>query len=601
MTQSASRWALLSPGRLYRTFWQYSAADRHAVIGFMALLVAAQLLKLAIPYLAGRAVDMMQSTADDALYAAGWDMALIFAVSAASWVLHGPGRVIERFVAIRVHQRFAERAYAATASLPLGWHEEHHSGETIENLQKATTALFNFVQAQFFYLQNAVSLVGPLAALLLISRPAGAVMMAGYVGIALVLMRVDGSMIRLYREENRARARYTAALVDCLGNIETVLTLRLQGPTRRLLNDRLAAVAAPLRGNVILNEAKWCAVDLFNSGLRAGLAVLYVWLAWRQGAALPLGGAVMVYQYAQQAGDVLTNMAAQYQSFVTLQTDFTSVDHILATAPPTEEASVSPLWREIRVADLQFTYPASHRPGPALDGISLHLRRGARIALIGENGSGKSTLLRALAGLRPTDHARFTVDGVLHPELGNLGSIALLAPQSPEIFEGTIAHNLTFGIEHDAAAVQRACDIALFSPVLRVLPQGLDTNITERGLNFSGGQKQRLALARAVLAAEGRSLLLLDEPTSSLDPATEARVYANLLAAFPDACIVSSLHRLHLLDRFDEVVLMKDGRIADSGSPDDLLARSPLLHELWHRHSGASQHQDALDLTIGSF
>ena len=272
MTQSAARWSFLSTGRLYRIFWQYSSADRPAVIGCMIMLVMAQVLKLAIPYLAGRAIEMLQSEADDALRAAAWDMALIFIVLVVSWVFHGPGRIIERFVAIRVQQRFAERLYATTTALPLGWHEQHHSGETIENVQKATTAVSNFAQAQFIYLQNAVSLVGPVAALLLLSLPGGLLMLAAYIVIGVVLIRFDVTMIRLAREENRARARYAAALVDCLGNIETVLTLRLQEPTRRLIRQRLDAVAAPLRGTIALTEAKWCAVELFNSGIRTGLA-----------------------------------------------------------------------------------------------------------------------------------------------------------------------------------------------------------------------------------------------------------------------------------------------------------------------------------------
>jgi ATP-binding cassette, subfamily B, bacterial len=586
MTQSAARWAFLNPGRLYRTFWQYSSADRSAVIGYMAMLVTAQLLKLAIPYLAGRAVEMLQSEADGALRAAAWDMALIFVVSMASWIFHGPGRIIERFVAIRVQQRFAQRLYARTTALPLGWHEKHHSGETIENVQKATSAVFNFAQAQFIYLQNAISLVGPVAALLFLSLPAGLLMLAGYAVIGVVLIRFDATMIRLARAENRARAHYAAALVDCLGNIETVLTLRLQEPTRRLIRQRLDAVAAPLRGAIVLTEAKWCAVELFNSGIRTGLAVLYVWLAWRHGSPLPLGGAVMVYQYAQQAGDVITNMAVHYQSFVTQQADLQSVDHIAGSAQGMEGAVVSPAWREIRIDDLQFTYLTRRGARPTLDRVCLRLRRGVRIALIGENGSGKSTLLRVLAGLRSADHVRFVIDGAPRPDLGDLGSITLLAPQMPEIFAGTIEHNLTFGIDRDAVAVRRACDVAQFTPVIEVLPDGLSTDIRERGVNFSGGQKQRLALARAVLAAEGRSLLLLDEPTSSLDAASEAQVYDNLFAAFPDACIVSSLHRLHLLNRFDEIVLMKDGRLVDTGSPADLLARSPLVQALWHRYGG---------------
>ncbi|HEX7969443.1 MAG TPA: ABC transporter ATP-binding protein [Stellaceae bacterium] len=584
MATSAPEQAGKKPG-LYRTLWHYADRDRRRVVLFMTMLILAQLMKLAIPYLSGAAVEAMQSKGNEALATAGWDMALIFIACVASWALHGPARVLERFIAIRIRERFADALYVKVTGLPLDWHEHHHSGDTIERVQKAGSALFGFAQNQFVYLQNAVSLIGPIAAIFLLSVPTGFAALSSYTLIALVLVRFDRVMIRLNREQNRAQAHYAAALVDCLGNIATVLTLRLAEPTRRLVAARLGAVFAPLRSSIVLNEAKWCAIDLLNNGIRCGLVVLYVWLAWRQGQAVLLGSAVMVFQYAQQVGGVVGNMAGNYQDLVGYQTDLRGTDDIAAaTARPASTAALPPAWREIRVERLSFTYPGKRRQRTGLREVSLTLRRGERIALVGESGSGKSTLLRVLAGLYRAERASFAIDGEARPFLADLGAIATLAPQDPEIFAGTIQHNLTLGIDYDAATISRACELAVFTPVIEALPAGLATEIAERGLNLSGGQKQRLAVARAILAARCSSLLLLDEPTSSLDPATEAHVYANLLGAAPDACIVSSVHRLHLLDRFDRVVLMADGRILDVGPAAELLEREPHFRELWRRY-----------------
>jgi len=339
----------------------------------------------------------------------------------------------------------------------------------------------------------------------------------------------------------------------------------------------------------VLNEAKWCMVDLLNNGIRCGLVVLYVWLAWRHGEAVLLGSAVMVFQYAQQVGGVVGNMAGNYQDLVGYQTDLRSTDVITdATARAASAAAPPASWREIHVDHLAFAYRGNRRGHAALRDISLTLRRGERIALVGDSGSGKSTLLRVLAGLYRADGARFVVDGKPRPNIDDLGGVATLAPQDPEVFAGSVAHNLTLGIEYDAAVIRHACDLAVFTPVVDCLPAGLATEIAERGLNLSGGQKQRLAVARAILAARRSSLILLDEPTSSLDPATEAEIYDNLFAALGDACIVSSLHRLHLLERFDRVVLMAEGRILDVGTAAELLVHNPHFGELWRRYGGGT-------------
>jgi ABC-type multidrug transport system fused ATPase/permease subunit len=563
-------------GALYRAMWRYAAGDRWRLVLFMAMLAGAALVKLAIPYYTGAAVTAVQASD---LAAAGRDMALIFGVALVAWALHGPGRTIERAVGLGLRERYADALYGKATRLPLSWHEYNHSGSTIRRIDKSGAALYGFAEHQFVYLQNFISLVGPLVALFLISVPTGMTALLGYSLIAVVLVRFDRVMLRFNRVQNRAERRYGAALVDGLGNVGTVLALRLEGPVRRHLARRMSAIFAPLRRNIVMNETKWFVVDILNNAIRCGLAVLYVWLAFRHGGALVLGNAVMVFQYAQQAGGVVSNMAGNYQDLVTWEGDLGLAAPLLAAAEPVrQEASVPEHWRTIRVEGLSFAYGGG-RSENGIASLDLTLDRGARIALVGDSGAGKTTLLRVLAGLYPPDAGCFAIDGQIAP-LTHLGSIATLVPQDPEIFAGTIGHNITLGVEHSFEDIGQACDIAGFSPVLARLPFGLATNIAERGVNLSGGQKQRLSVARGILAARSSSLLLLDEPTSSLDPKTEARVYETLLAAFPDACIVSAIHRLHLLPRFDAVAFMADGRIAAFGTVDHVMAAEPRFRTL---------------------
>jgi len=567
-----------SVGNLYAALWRHAEGRRGKVVLFVVLLVMAQVVRLTIPWFFGEAVNALQARGMEGIAQARNDLLLMLAAVGVAWTMHGPARIVERFTALVVRERFADALHVKALALPVRWHEQHHSGETLHRMTRATSSLAQFAQSQFIYLQNTVSVLGPIAALFLVSRPTGAAAMAGYAAIGFFVVRIDSVMVRLVREENRAERRYNSALVDCLGNIATVLTLRLQEPMRKMLRSRLVEVFAPLRRNIVFNEVKWGGIDLLNGGMRTGLVALYAWLDFRQRGTISVGTAVMVHQYSQQVGNVVANMAMHWNDLVRQKTEVADVDPIFSSpARSLEVAAVPEPWREIRVEGVRFVHPRAGSGRPALDDVSVELRRGRRIALIGVSGAGKSSLLRVLAGLVDAEQVSITVDGAFQPHLKHLGAVSVLLPQDPAVFESSVRENVTMGLPYRQGEVERACDLAGFSSVIAQLPQGWSTLISERGVNLSGGQKQRLALARALLAAKDAGLVLLDEATSSVDASTEAEIYDRLMSAFAGACIVSSVHRLHLLARFDTVLLMEHGRIVDSGTLDEVKQRRPEL------------------------
>ena len=241
----------------------------------------------------------------------GW-VGTIVGMYLACWVFHGPGRVIERTVAIGVRRTLTDELYARLSAAPLGWHETRHSAELAHRVSQASHALANFTQNQFIYLQNTVNLIGPMVALLLVSWTIGALSASGLLAIGMTIVAFDRVLTRLAVRENEGERRYAALLHDCLSNVSSVLSLRLQRSTRRLLSVRLNGVFEPLRRNISLTEWKWCAVDLLTVMLTWSLVLAYAWEASSRGA-LMLGGVFMVYQYAQQAGSVIGSLAANLQ------------------------------------------------------------------------------------------------------------------------------------------------------------------------------------------------------------------------------------------------------------------------------------------------
>ncbi|MCI3207972.1 MULTISPECIES: ABC transporter ATP-binding protein [Pandoraea] len=556
---------------LYRALWRHAQGVRAHLLGAAGLLSAAQLLRLTMPWLAAQAINALQQ--GDMTAAGRWIVCLV-GIYLLSWLVHGPGRILERNVGVRVRVRLADQLYARIAAAPLAWRDGRHSGELQHRVVQSSRALSDFAQNQFGYLQSAFNFVGPIVALALLSRTSGIIAVTGYVVIAVIILRFDRVLMQLARAENDAERRYAAALLDFVGNAGTVIGLRLQAASRKLLGHRMGAVMVPLRRTVTVNEGKWFAVDILGMGLTWILVVVYVLQSREPGQAVMLGTVFMIYQYAQQAATVVGAMASNFQSFARMHTDYGSAEPIWA-APGDPDAEVPAVvtdtpWETLALRHVSWQYADDARGG--LRGVDLVLRRGSRVALIGPSGGGKSTLLRTLAGLYLPQSGELLCDGKA-TDWPALRTLATLIPQEAEVFEASVEENLTFGEPADAQALTAAVHAGVFDDVLQHLPDGLSSTLNERGSNLSGGQRQRLALSRGALAAQGSSLLLLDEPTSALDPLAEGRVFDRMYAAFPTACIVASVHRPSLLERFDTIVVMEGGRVVDAGPRDEVLTR----------------------------
>jgi ABC-type multidrug transport system fused ATPase/permease subunit len=602
---------------LLRTAWRYARQQRGRYLLVYALFGLANVVYALNPLLYGWFINEVQHKGTGVLTDAWLYAGAFVGLRALGWAFHGPARVMERQLAFVVSRNYLDALYHQALHLPVQWHQDHHSGATINRLRKAYEALRDFFQNGFVYLNAIAKFVFSFGAMVYFSPLFGAV----GVGLGLltvwVIFKFDKPFIQSLDEVNEREHVVTSTLFDSLSNIVTVITLRLEKRLQISLMDKVAAIAAPFRRNVVVNEYKWFSADMLVGLIYAVMVVGYVGQHYTPGRLFALGGLVTLLGYVNQFTSVFTDVAFQYTEIVRFNTHVQTARHI-TDAYATQHRSPRVLgasdaldehWRELHLKNLSFShreaaprFQSENRPprelgASGLHGLNLRIHRGERIAFIGESGSGKSTLLALLRGLYDAEPgAEVRVDGALQPDLSGIAGAVTLFPQEPEIFENTIGYNITLGLPFSEEDIARACRVAHFDEVVRRLPDGLQSNIQEKGVNLSGGQKQRLALARGVLAARGSDLVLMDEPTSSVDPKTELKIYERMFEEFEGKAVLSSLHRLHLLTLFDYVYVLENGRIVDEGTFEKLRFGSPVFQELW-RHQ--EQHPRQVEAVMG--
>ncbi|PHK97541.1 ABC transporter [Neolewinella marina] len=570
-----------------RTSWAYARGLRGRYLLIYAMFTCVNLLASLQPIIFGYFINYLQEERGDLITAAWiYGGAYMFLILG-GWAFQWPARLMERRMAYEISRRLLMETYDRVVRLPLDWHRQHHSGDTINRTRKAYEALKNFFDNGFVYFQTLVRMLFSIVAIIWFSALFGGV--AGAVGILIVLtvLAFDRPIIAATQETNERENDLLAGLTDNLGNIITVTTLRLGRQTSKQIDRRLKAVWPPFLRNTQLNEQKWFATGVLIGLMYVVIVIGYVYQNYVPGEVFLVGGLVTLIGYVNQFSNMFNALTGQYNTVIRLRADLAAIDpitqayqrHSRPALPPGTPINRS--WRELGINNLTFTYATATEESRGLTDIHLRLGRGQRIAFIGPSGSGKTTLLYNLRGLYPPDTLQVTFDGQPAGSPAQLYEQTTLIPQSPEIFEETILQNLTMGIQRKPQALEQAIHLAALEDVVSSAEQGLATWLSEGGANLSGGQRQRLSIARGLLAAESSTLLLLDEPTSSLDPESEVLVYQRIFDAYPDRTIVSTLHRLHLLREFDYIYYLEEGRIVSQGTLDTLLARSEAFRRMW--------------------
>ena len=329
---------------------------------------------------------------------------------------------------------------------------------------------------------------------------------------------------------------------------------------------------------------------IVDSVLAVGTAVL-VFLGAKHviSGQLTIGELTVFLAYLREMYAPIQTMSQNFAELSSARAGLDRVFSVLDVQADIQDAPgaipLPPVRGEVRLEHVTFGYDEDR---PVLRAINLEIRPGERLALVGRTGAGKSTLASLVLRFFDPQVGRVTIDGydLRQVTLASLRPQITLMLQDPILFHTTVTENIAFGADLPFEKVQEAARRAEAEPFILALPQGYDTVLGEDGADLSGGQRQRLALARALLREA--PIVILDEPTSSLDLGTEALVWQNVEALLQGKTSIVIAHRLSTARQAHRIAVMEDGRIVEIGSHQELVRAGGVYAQLWARHSAGA-------------
>ncbi|MFG1673648.1 ABC transporter ATP-binding protein [Micromonospora sp. NPDC049282] len=552
-------------------------AHRGPLAAVVAIIVASSIIAMASPFLLRTVIDRALPERDLTLLA--WLVAAMVAVAAVTAVLGVAQTWISTRVGQEVMHRLRTDVFAHLQRQSIGFFVRTRTGEVqsritndIGGMQAVVTSTATSIAA------NLTTVVATTVAMLALSWRLTLVSVL-VLPPALWLTR---RVARLRREITARRQRELADLTVTIEEGLSVSGVRLAKTlgTGAALVDRFTASSARLVDLELRSElaGRWrmAAMTIVFAAIPA---VIYL------GAGLPgTAGTLTIgtlVAFTALQGNLFRPLMGLLNVGVTLTASlalfariFEYLDLPVEVAEPARPASLDParVRGHLRVEDVTFSYPGSDTA--ALAGVSLDVPAGTSLALVGETGSGKSTLAALVSRLHDPDAGRITIDGVdlRDLRLADLAAVVGVVSQETYLLHATVRENLRYA-RPDAtdADLEAAARAARIHDLIAALPDGYDTMVGSRGHRFSGGEQQRLAIARTLL--RDPRILVLDEATSALDTETERAVQRALDELARGRTVVTIAHRLSTVRDADRIAVLDHGRIVESGTHDTLLDR----------------------------
>ncbi len=587
--------------------WPHDRPDlKRVVVASLALMVAAKLLTVTMPFTFKWATDALVAAAGGKLPSAS-AMAWLIGAPLAATLIYGLSRVgmvlltqaregMFAKVAMHAVRKLALNTFEHMHRLSLRFHLERKTGGLTRVLERGRTGIENITRMTLMTLVPTILEFGLVMAVLAYEFDGRyvATALAMIVGYLAFTIRATEWRVQIRRTMNESDSDANTKAIDSLLNYETV---KYFGAEHREAQRYDKSMALYERASV----KTYTSLAILNTG-QAIIFTIAMTACMAMAAADVVGGRnsvgqfIMVNALMLQLFIPLNFMGMVYREIKQGITDIERMMDVLEQAP---EVSDRPGARDIvvtggtvRFENVRFAYDPER---VILSGLTFEVPAGKMVAIVGPSGAGKSTISRILLRFYDVAGGRVTIDGqdIRDVTQASLRAAIGVVPQDTVLFNDTILYNIRYG-RPDAsdADVEAAAALAQIDTFIKQLPEGYESMVGERGLKLSGGEKQRVAIARTIL--KGPPILMLDEATSALDSHTEKEIQDALDRVSRNRTTLIIAHRLSTIIAADTILVLDKGELVEQGSHGDLMAADGLYASLWNRQRQADAAREKL-------
>lgn len=574
--------------RLLPYLWPQSADLRWRVLGAILCLIAAKGANLTVPWLYKQAVDALSVTQPALLVL---PVALIVGYGLVR-LMTSLFNELRDWVFSKVEQtamrRMGLQVFDHLHSLSMAFHLNRKTGGVTRGMGRGSRALEVILYSLFFTLIPTLIEIGLVMGLLWywFGVNYALVILLTIVVYLAWTFTITEWRTRFYRAMNEAENDTNTIAIDSLLNYETVKyfgneTLESDRYERALFRYQRAALKSQGSMSLLnIGQATIIGAGLVTLMLLAGQGIV--------SGKMTLGDFVLVNTYLLQLYQPLNVFGMLYRQIRQAVTDMDKVFELLREKQDVADRPQSqPLKAHGGTVSFEQVWFGYDVRRPILKGISFTIPAGQTLAVVGQSGAGKSTLSRLLFRFYDIDQGRITIDGqdIRDVTQHSLRQAIGIVPQDTVLFNDTIYYNIAYGRPGATREeIEHAAKMAHIHEFILAMPDGYDTVVGERGLKLSGGEKQRVAIARTILKQP--AVLVFDEATSALDSHSEREIQANLREVSQGRTTLMIAHRLSTIIDADEIIVMQAGEILERGTHQMLLAQAGVYWQMWQRQQG---------------